>query len=732
MTSVVRILYARGPGRGRTLVRAALAASDGGFRVTEVRSFAELREQLNTAAHDLLLSDLELPGCEGVQLLDAVKPDHPDLPAVIITADAELALEAAERGVTNRVGKSRHELRLLQYAIRDAIERKRLQLSVDMSDAHGEFSGCRGNGRDVTERVKADEDLRRFRLAMDHSADMILLIDRATMRFVDVNRTACQLLGYSREELLGMGPQDVLLASRQELERTYDEFIASPSSIKGVRGFYRRRDGATIPFESARHVLRSGDSYLIATISRDVREQLASEAALRDSNERFRSLTELSADVYWEQDDQHRFTSVMRNGTESGLTGRQGSLIGKRRWELNFLNMSAGDWETHIATLEAREPFRDLELCAINEAGKQVWISTSGEPVFDEWGVFKGYHGIGKDITARKRGEQLQALEHAVNRSLADADNVSGALQAAIRAVCETQGWECGRYFRWDEKAGALRFAEAWSIATPRVERFIEKSRELSYLPGVGLTGRVWQSLQPLWVPDLSSDPRAAQGTVATDAGMRGAFVFPVTSEGKALGVLAFSSGEIREPDDRMLQAVRVIGSQIGQFLQRKQAEEVLRESEERFRSLTELSSDWYWEQDSEFRFTTVVGHNPTGFEHMTGKTRWELDSAAASEAEWRAHRDVLEAHRPFRDFVCKYIDRAGKAGYLSISGEPIFDAQGQFRGYRGTGQDVTERVMVEEALQRFRAAMDVSADMIMLVDRETMHYVDVNATACQ
>src|SRR5262245_21107451 len=309
MTSVVRILYARGPGRGRTLVRAALAASDGGFRVTEVRSFAELREQLNTTAHDLLLSDLELPGCEGVQLLDTVKLDHPDLPVVIITTDAELALEAAERGVTNRVGKSRRELRLLQYAIREEVERKRLQeeqrhaeakvaqsearfrgliqLSADMLDAHGEFSGYRGNGKDVTERVKVDEDLRRFRLAMDHSADMILLIDRATMRFVDVNRTACQLLGYSREELLGMGPQDVLLASRQELERTYDEFIASPSSIKGVRGFYRRRDGATIPFESARHVLRSGDSYLIATISRDVREQLASEAALRDSNERF-------------------------------------------------------------------------------------------------------------------------------------------------------------------------------------------------------------------------------------------------------------------------------------------------------------------------------------------------------------------------------------------------------------------------------------------------------------
>src|SRR5438094_1303039 len=75
--------------------------------------------------------------------------------------------------------------------------------------------------RDVTERRAAEEELRRFRLAMDKSADMIVLIDRTTMRFLDVNDTACRLLGYSREELLRMGPQDVLPVDREELERSY-------------------------------------------------------------------------------------------------------------------------------------------------------------------------------------------------------------------------------------------------------------------------------------------------------------------------------------------------------------------------------------------------------------------------------------------------------------------------------------------------------------------------------
>ena len=206
--------------------------------------------------------------------------------------------------------------------------------------------------RDVSERLAAEETLRRFRVAMDNSADMIVLIDRTTMRFVDVNETACRLLGYSREELLKMGPQDVLPTSREELERAYDEFIATPSHIHGMRSQYRCKDGSTFPFESTRHVLRSGDAYIIAAISRDIRERLASENALRESEERFRSLTVLSSDMYWEQDDQFRFTSMSGTGSQR-VNVKTVPAIGKKRWEQNYVNMTADQWAEHMALLEA-------------------------------------------------------------------------------------------------------------------------------------------------------------------------------------------------------------------------------------------------------------------------------------------------------------------------------------------------------------------------------------------
>ncbi len=171
----------------------------------------------------------------------------------------------------------------------------------------------------------------------------------------------------------------------------------------------------------------------------------------------------------------------------------------------------------------------------------------------------------------RRREEQLLALEHTVVRHIAVADSASIGLKAIMRAICETEGWDVGLYFRADEKAGVLRFSEAWSAAGSDIERFIEKSRDLEYAPGVGLAGKVWQSGQPLWVADVARDARVAHAGLARDSGMHCAFVFPVNSEGETIGVLAFNSREVREPEERLLRAMHVIGSQIGQFLARQE-----------------------------------------------------------------------------------------------------------------------------------------------------------------
>ena len=325
-----------------------------------------------------------------------------------------------------------------------------------------------------------------------------------------------------------------------------------------------------------------------------VRERTAelakAELVARHSEARFRSLAGLSSDIYWEQDREYRYTSFSGTGTAQ-VNPASLQWLGQKRWEQNHINMSAADWAAHIAVLDARQPFHDLELCRLTDSGERVWTTVSGEPVFDAAGVFEGYRGVGRDITARKRMEDLQALEHAVTRSLAEADSTSVALKSVIRAICEALGWECGRYWQVDQPAGLLRAGESWSVPDPVIEQFVAAKRETVIQPGVGLAGRAWQSGEPTWVADISNDAQALRSGLTVETGLRGAFHFPVVAAGKTLGVMAFNSRLVREPDERLLVAVRVIGSQIGQFLQRKQAELVLRASDEQFRAIFEQAA---------------------------------------------------------------------------------------------------------------------------------------------
>ncbi len=135
---------------------------------------------------------------------------------------------------------------------------------------------------------------------------------------------------------------------------------------------------------------------------------------------------------------------------------------------------------------------------------------------------------------------------------------------------------------------------------------------------------------------------------------------------------------------------------------QRANAERALRESEARFRSLTALSSDWFWEQDSEFRFTRLEGRHVSGedpaFEAELGKTPWELGFEI--EGGWDAHRALLAAQRAFHDLVMQRRFDDGSPRYLRVSGEPIRDAEGRFCGYRGVGRDVTPQKLAEERIQ--------------------------------
>jgi PAS domain S-box-containing protein len=309
-----------------------------------------------------------------------------------------------------------------------------------------------------------------------------------------------------------------------------------------------------------------------------------------------------------------------------------------------------------------------------------------------------------EDITGRKLGESLLRLEFSVARCLSDAGSATAALQSVIRAVCEAQGWDCGRYFSVDQPAGVLRFVESWGVRSAVIERFLEKSRGMVFRPGAGLAGRVYQSGQPLFVLDSSRGAGASPMALAPETGENGACVFPVKTDDTVIGVLAFSGSKIREPDDQMLEAVHSIGSQLGRFLRRQQVVDALRRSEMRYRALNDLTSDWYWEQDSNYRFTQVVGCGPAGTADIRGLTHWDLPDVALPDGGWADHQSQLTARWSFCDFEIAIVHPDGKHAFYSICGEPVYDEAGTFTGYCGTGVDITARKRADVALRESEA----------------------------
>jgi len=135
------------------------------------------------------------------------------------------------------------------------------------------------------------------------------------------------------------------------------------------------------------------------------------------------------------------------------------------------------------------------------------------------------------------------------------------------------------------------------------------------------------------------------------------------------------------------------------QTVQERTAE--LRESEARYRSLTELASDWYWEQDESLRFTRVSGPvlEMLGIQGdaSAGETK-EVQAAGWNEAERAILKAKMAARQPFLDFVYSRANPDGSHQYFQVSGEPMFDLSGRFTGYRGIGMDVTARMRPDKA----------------------------------
>jgi len=224
-----------------------------------------------------------------------------------------------------------------------------------------------------------------------------------------------------------------------------------------------------------------------------------------------------------------------------------------------------------LATGEGPVLNRRLEMPALRANGTEfpveltvTRIATEGPPLFTAYL---------RDITERKSLERRRTVRLALTQVLAQAATAKRAAPRILQTACEGLGWDVGAFWTLDQHAGVLRCVESWHLPSGRGEVWGAVCRQQTFLPGVGLPGRIWSSGRAAWIADVTKDAGFPRAPVAAPEGLYAAVGWPVRLGRDLRAVLGFYSHEVREPDDDLLEMMAAVAGQIGQFLERRQTE---------------------------------------------------------------------------------------------------------------------------------------------------------------
>ena len=290
-----------------------------------------------------------------------------------------------------------------------------------LRDAAGAVCGSFGIARDITARKRRDAEIRygetRYHALIDQATPDAMFVHDHDGHFIEVNRRACETLGYTREELLRMTVMDV--ETDFDLSQAQAEWscIEEGGVTRRMFGRHRRRDGTSFPVELSfgLHVAQGQRLYIVFV--RDITEWLAHEAALKASRQRFQDIVGVSADWVWEVDPTGRYTYVSAS-VAPVLGYAPGELVGRSFLDLLTPAEAARVRDYFAAVGAARGTFRDVEILRLRKDGDLRCVQTSGVPIIDEQGVYRGYRGLERDITERRQADaQRRLLSQVITQS---------------------------------------------------------------------------------------------------------------------------------------------------------------------------------------------------------------------------------------------------------------------------------------------------------------------------
>ncbi|MDO9198550.1 EAL domain-containing protein [Rhodoferax sp.] len=339
----------------------------------------------------------------------------------------------------------------------------------------------------------------------------------------------------------------------------------------------------------------------------------------------------------------------------------------------------------------------DREMHLRRKDGSTVWCRMRAKAINPQ-NTAEGTIWIAEDIGARKRAQA--ELEEVLLKQQAILENASLGIMFTSN----------GRIVHCNPRAEVILHWPVGALTGQKAEVFFKDAQDYArFGEAVGqklaageLVDIEWLNARKdgvmIWCRHLAKALSTADGSRSTIW-----ITEDIREKKSAQEALASAHREleqrVRERTEELAQANARLMLEVAE---RKDIENHLRANEARFRDLSEMSSDWFWEQDTSFRFVEMsVGLIATQLHpnRTIGKTRRELPIVGVTAAQWQEHLNLLEAHQPFKDFVYQMETQPGQLRWFSISGKPVFE-NGAFRGYRGTGSDITEQKVSEQKIE--------------------------------
>ncbi len=594
-------------------------------------------------------------------------------------------------------------------------------------DSKGNVIGYRGTIRDITERKKTEEALRqseeKYRTILENMQEGYFEVDLAG-NFTFVNDARCRELGYTREELIGMNNRQ--FTDKDTAKKVFEAFnkvYRTGEPVKEIDEEIIRKDGTRTFIETSASLIRDSKGKPIGFrgISRNVTERKQAEEALCQSEEKYRNILENIDEGFYEVDLAGNFTFV------SEATGR---IFGYSKEELlGMNNRQYSDQENAKKLLESfnqvyrtGEPSRECDHEITRKDGTKRHVETSASLVKDSSGKPIGFRGIARDVTERKHAQEALQKSEETARRLAQ-ENL--AVAEIGRIVSSTLNIEevYGRFA--DEVRKIIPFDRA-SVNTINPDR---TSITIAYSFGikvgdipVGAVLPLDDSLSESIVTKRSSfliQPED-ENEVALHhpnfvrhfrTGLRSMMAVPLISKDQVIGILHLQSLKPKAYAESDVRLAERVGNEIAGaitnahlFAERKQAEEALRRSEEKYRTILESMEEGFYEVDLAGSFTFLNDSMCRIFgyprEELLGMNNRQFTD---KETAKRIYQVFNQVYRTGESNRCDHevLRKDGTKKYVEVSISLKKDASGKPTGFRGMIRDITDLKRAEEELQQ-------------------------------